>query len=111
MWEHSGAMSRKRIQRSLIAAGVIGLIAVAETGPFVVRDLLAAFLLFCALFGVLCGVVGRIVLGSFLLGEGSCVALTCSKPPYLRSVFVSHYSQLPVPSRAELARVRSLDQV
>jgi hypothetical protein len=59
-------MSPKQIMKPLIAAGVIGLIAVAGTGLFVVRDLLAAFLLFCVLFGVL----GITVLGSFLLGEG-----------------------------------------
>jgi len=63
-------MSRKRAQKSLVVGGAIGLIGVAGTGAFVVRDVLAAFLLFCVLFGVLCGVVGIIVLGSFLLGEG-----------------------------------------
>ena len=63
-------MSRKRLQKPLIAGGVIGLIAVAGTGPFVVRDLLAAFLLFCVLFCVLLGGLGITVLGSFLLGEG-----------------------------------------
>jgi hypothetical protein len=63
-------MSWKRVQKFLAVGGVIGLIAVAGTAPFVVRDLLAAFLLFCALFCVLLGVLGIIVLGSFLLGEG-----------------------------------------
>ena len=63
-------MSRKRIQKPLVAAGVIGLIAVAGTGPFAVRDLLAAFLLFCVFFCVLLGVLGLTVLGCFLLGEG-----------------------------------------
>jgi hypothetical protein len=63
-------MSRKRIQKPLIAGGIIGLIAVAGTGQFVVRDLLAAFLLFFVLFCVLLGVLGLTVLGSFLLGEG-----------------------------------------
>jgi hypothetical protein len=65
-WEHACAMSRKRI----LAGGLIGLIAVAGTGLFVVRDLLAGFLLFCVLFGVLFGVLGITILGSFLLGEG-----------------------------------------
>jgi len=59
-------MSRKRMQKPLIAGGIIGLIAIGATGPFVVRDVLAAFLLFCVLLGVL----GITVLGSFLLGEG-----------------------------------------
>jgi hypothetical protein len=68
--EHACAMSRKRIRKPLLAGGVIGLIAVAGTGPFVVRDLLAAFVLFCVLFCVLLGVLGIAVLGSFLLGEG-----------------------------------------
>jgi hypothetical protein len=63
-------MSQKRIQKPFIAGGVIGLIAVAGTGLFVVRDLLAAFLLFCVLFGVVLGVLGITVLVSFLLGEG-----------------------------------------
>jgi hypothetical protein len=63
-------MSRKRIQIPLIAGAVIGLIAVVGTGQFVVRDLLAAFILFCAMFCVLLGVLGIAVLGSFLLGEG-----------------------------------------
>jgi hypothetical protein len=63
-------MSRKRIQIPLIAGAVIGLIAVVGTGQFVVRDLLAAFILFCAMFCVLLGVLGITVLGSFLLGEG-----------------------------------------
>jgi hypothetical protein len=63
-------MSRKRIQKPLIAGGVIGLIAVAGMGQFVVRDLLAAFLLFCVFFCVFFGVLGITVLGTFLLGEG-----------------------------------------
>jgi hypothetical protein len=63
-------MSQKRIQKPLIAGGVIGLIAVAGMGQFVVRDLLAAFLFFCVFFCVLLGVLGITVLGCFLLGEG-----------------------------------------
>lgn len=69
-WEQACATSRKRIQKPLIAGGVIGLIAVVGTGPFVVRDLLAAFVLFCVLFCVIFGVLGITVLGFFLLGEG-----------------------------------------
>jgi hypothetical protein len=64
--ENSSAMSWKRIQNPLIVGGAIGLIAIAGTGHFVVRELLAAFLFFCAFFGLL----GITVLGSFLLGEG-----------------------------------------
>jgi hypothetical protein len=59
-------MSGKRI----LAGGLIGLIAVAGTGLFVVRDLLAAFLVFCVLFGILFGALGITVLASFLFGEG-----------------------------------------
>jgi hypothetical protein len=63
-------MSRKRIQKTLIAGALIGMIVVAGTALFVVRDLLAAFLLFCVLFGVLFGALGITVLASFLFGEG-----------------------------------------
>ena len=59
-------MSRKRTQKPLSAGGVIGLIVVVGTGLFAVREVLAAFLLFCVFFVVL----GIAVLGSFLLGEG-----------------------------------------
>jgi hypothetical protein len=59
-------MSRTRTQKVFIAGGLIGLIAVAGTGPFVIRDLLAAFVMFCVLFGGL----GLIVLVTFLIGEG-----------------------------------------
>jgi hypothetical protein len=88
-------MSRKRIQKPLIAGGVIGLIAVAGTGPFVVRDLLAAFLLFCALFCVLFCVLGITVLGSFLLGEG---VVRCSD--LLVTSVASFRLRQPVPSVA-----------
>ena len=60
-------MSRKRIQKLLIAGGLITLIAVAGTELYVVRDLLAAILIFCILFGAL----GITVLVAFLLGEGT----------------------------------------
>lgn len=59
-------MSQKQIRKPLIAAALMGLIAVAETGPFVVRNLLSAFLMFSALFGAL----GITVLASLLIGEG-----------------------------------------
>jgi hypothetical protein len=59
-------MSRKRIQKSLITRGAVGLIAIAETGQFIVREVLAAFLLFCVLFGLL----GITVLGSVFIGGG-----------------------------------------
>ena len=51
-------MSRKRILKLLIAGGFVGLIAVAGTGVFIVRDLLVGSLVFCvfvawaALFGL-----------------------------------------------------------
>ena len=63
-------MSWKRIQKPLIVCGAIGLIAIAGTVQFVVRELLAAFLLCCVLFGVLFAVLGITVLVSFLLGKG-----------------------------------------
>ena len=63
-------MSQKRIQKPLIAGGVIGLIVIAGAGLFVVHDLLAAFFFFCASFCILFGVLGITVLGCFLLGEG-----------------------------------------
>jgi hypothetical protein len=59
-------MSQKRIRKPFIAAGLMGLIAVAGMGPFVVRNLLAAFLMFCTLFGAL----GITVLASLLIGKG-----------------------------------------
>ena len=40
-------MSRKRILKLLIAGGFVGVIAVAGTGVFVVRDLLVGSLMFC----------------------------------------------------------------
>jgi hypothetical protein len=42
------------------------LIAIAETGQFIVREVLAAFLLFCVLFGLL----GITVLGFVFIGGG-----------------------------------------
>jgi hypothetical protein len=56
--------------KTLCACAVIGLIVVAGTELFVLRDVLAAFLLFCVLFGVLFGALGITVLASFLFGEG-----------------------------------------
>jgi ABC-type glucose/galactose transport system permease subunit len=44
-------MSRKQIQKTLVVFGVTGLIVLAGTELFVVRDLLAALLLFCVLLG------------------------------------------------------------
>ena len=65
-WKHPHVMKWKRIQKLLVAGGLITLIAVAGTELYVVRDLLAAFLMFCTLFGAL----GITVLVSFLFGEG-----------------------------------------
>jgi hypothetical protein len=64
--KNSRAMGWKRIQKPIFVAGAIGLIAIAGTGHFVVRELLAAFLFFCVLFGLL----GIGVLGSLFVGEG-----------------------------------------
>lgn len=65
-WEHSDIMSWKRILTLLVAGGLITLISVAGTELYVVRDLLAAFLMFCTLLGAL----GITILVSFLVGEG-----------------------------------------
>ena len=95
-------MSQKRIHRLLIAGGLITLVAVVGTESYVVRDLLAAFLIFCALFGGL----GIISLVSFLIGDGiehcfqSLVAYTVSFGVRERGRSVARLS--PV----ELARVR-----
>jgi hypothetical protein len=62
-----GVMRRKRLQKSLIAAVLITLIGVAATELYVVRDLLAALVVFCIL---LFGAIGMTILVSFLLGEG-----------------------------------------
>ena len=59
-------MSRKRIQKVLIASGLITLITVAGMELYVVRELLAALLMFCTLLVAL----GITVLVLFLLGEG-----------------------------------------
>ncbi len=98
-------MSRKPIQKILIAGAVIGLIGVTGTEVFVVRDLLAAFLLFCALFGVL----GISLLVFLLFGEGvvRCVDLLVTSAASFRV-------HQPVPSVASppltpgIGRVRSV---
>jgi hypothetical protein len=59
-------MSRKRTERLLIAGGLVTVIAVAGTELYVVRDLLAAFLVFYAVLGAL----GLAVLVLFFLGDG-----------------------------------------
>ena len=59
-------MSRKQIQKFLIASGLIALFTVAGMELYVVRDLLAALLMFCILLVAL----GITVLVLFLLGEG-----------------------------------------
>ena len=59
-------MSRTRLGEFLVAGGLIATVAVEGTERYVVRDLLAALLIFCALLGVL----GLTILASFLLGEG-----------------------------------------
>lgn len=59
-------MSRKRIRKFLIASGLITLITVAGTEFYVVRELLAALLVFCTLLVA----IGVTVLVLFLLGDG-----------------------------------------
>jgi len=71
-------MSWKRILILLVAVGLITMVAVAATELYVVRDFLAAFLM----FSILLGALGIIVLLSYLVGEAvvRCVALlvTCA---------------------------------
>ena len=82
-------MSGKRIQKFLIASGLITLITVAGTELYLVRELLAALLMFCTLLVAL----GITVLVLFLLGEAvvRCFGLivTCAASFRLRQ---------PVPS-------------
>jgi hypothetical protein len=78
-------MNQKRIQKPLVAGGVIGLIAIAGTSLFVVRNLLAAFLMFAALFGAL----GITVLASFLIGEGVTRCFELLMPVRFGLVFVN----------------------
>jgi hypothetical protein len=95
------AMSRKRRHGLLIACGLVAMIAVAGTQLFSVRDMLAAFLLFCVFLVAL----GIVILASFFVGDGivrffdllvACVASVRLRPP-VPSV---------VPSHMESARVR-----
>jgi len=58
-------MNWKRTLILLVAAGLIALIAVAATERYVVRDFLAAFLM----FSVLLGALGIVVLLLYLVGE------------------------------------------
>jgi hypothetical protein len=73
-------MNWKRIQTLLVAGGLITLIAVAGTELYVVRDLLAGFLM----FSISLGALGITVLVSYLLGDavvrcfGLFVACTAS---------------------------------
>jgi hypothetical protein len=66
-------MSWKRIVILLVAAGLIALIAVAATELYVVRDFVAAFLM----FSILLGALGMLVLLSYIVGEAvvRCAAL------------------------------------
>ena len=66
----------------LVAVILVTLIVVAATEFYVVRDLLAALLMFCTLLAVL----GILVLVSFLLGEGvvRCVALLAASVALFR---------------------------
>jgi hypothetical protein len=75
-------MSQERTQQLLVAGGLITLIAVAGTEQFVVRDLLAAFLMFCAFLGAL----GLLVVVSFLLGSGviRCLGLLVARAASFR---------------------------
>jgi hypothetical protein len=102
-------MNQKRIQKPLLAGGIMALLAVAGTGLFVVRDVLAAFLLFCVLLGVLLSVLGISVLVSFLFGEGvvRCFDLLATSVASFR-LRQPVPSVVRPPSRAELAIVRSV---
>jgi hypothetical protein len=95
-------MSRKPIQKTLIAGAVIGLVGVTGTEVFVVRELLAAFLLFCALFGVL----GIAILVSFLFGEGVVRGVDL-----LVTSVASFRVRQPVPSVASPPLTRGIGRV
>jgi hypothetical protein len=75
-------MNWKRILIRLVAVGLIALIAVAATERYVVRDFLAAFLM----FGVLLGVLGLVVLLLYLVGEAvvRCGALLVTSAAFFR---------------------------
>ncbi len=60
------------MQKFLIAGGLITLIAVAETELFFVRDVLAAFLVFCIFLSAL----GIAILLLYLIGDG---VVRCSR--------------------------------
>ena len=59
-------MSRKRIEKFLVAVGLITLIAGEGLQLYVVREMLASFVVFCVFFGA----IGISILVSFLLGAG-----------------------------------------
>jgi hypothetical protein len=84
-------MSRKRTERLLIAGGLITVIAVAGTELYVIRDLLAAFLVFYAFLGAL----GLVVLVLFFLGDGilRCFELVVAGTAslFLRQHVLSHW--------------------
>jgi len=75
-------MSPKRVRQLLIASGLMALVAVAGMELYVVRDLVAALFVLCALFGA----IGIFVLVSFLLGEGAvrCFALLATSAASFR---------------------------
>ena len=87
-------MGLKRVLTLLVAAVLVTLIAVAAREFYVVRDLLAALLMFCTLLAVF----GILVLVSFLLGEGvmRCVALLAASMAlfrFHRPVVVGHLAR------------------
>jgi len=66
-------MSRKRSRGILIAVALITLIGVAGTRLYLVRELLAAFLIFCALLSAF--VIAILVSFSFVKGIVRCFEL------------------------------------
>jgi hypothetical protein len=95
-------MSRKQSQGLLVAGGLITLIGVAGTRLYVVRELLAAFLIFCALLSAF----GISILASFILGKG----IVRSFELLMGRADSFHHRQsvrsVVGPSRVELARTR-----
>ena len=82
-WENSEVMTWKRVLALLVAASLVTLIAVGATKLYVVRELLAALLMFFTLLSVI-GILGLV---SLLLGDSvvRCAALLAACAPLFHS--------------------------
>lgn len=82
-------MNWNRIPALLIAASLVTLIAVAATELYVVREFLAAFLM----FGILLAAVGVIVLLSYLIGAA---VVRCGTLLVARTAFFHLHQPAPL---------------